>query len=229
MSSAKIVLVLAAPRARRRARCAGPAPRRSRSCRRPGSPISTGLFLVLRDRIWITRRISASRPITGSSLPARRLGDQVAAVLLERLVGAPPGSALVTRWLPRTCGERLEEALAGDAVLAKQPAGRGRPSRSSSSASSRCSTETYSSLQALGLLARRVSSSSLRRRVTYTCPGAAPGPLTRAAGARARCSSAGAQRAAVDASARTSRRGTRPSGWSSSASSRCSTSTSVWP
>ena len=37
----------------------------------PGSPISTGLFFVLRDRIWMTRRISASRPITGSSLPAR--------------------------------------------------------------------------------------------------------------------------------------------------------------
>ena len=35
----------------------------------PGSPISTGLFLVFRDRIWMTRRISASRPMTGSSLP----------------------------------------------------------------------------------------------------------------------------------------------------------------
>ena len=36
----------------------------------PGSPISTGLFLVRRLRTWITRRISSSRPITGSSLPA---------------------------------------------------------------------------------------------------------------------------------------------------------------
>ena len=35
----------------------------------PGSPISTGLFFVRRDRTWITRRISWSRPITGSSLP----------------------------------------------------------------------------------------------------------------------------------------------------------------
>ena len=35
----------------------------------PGSPISTGLFLVRRCRIWIDRRISSSRPITGSSLP----------------------------------------------------------------------------------------------------------------------------------------------------------------
>ncbi len=35
----------------------------------PGSPIRTGLFLVRRDSTWITRRISSSRPITGSSLP----------------------------------------------------------------------------------------------------------------------------------------------------------------
>ena len=37
----------------------------------PGSPISTGLFLVRRDSTWITRRISASRPMTGSSVPSR--------------------------------------------------------------------------------------------------------------------------------------------------------------
>ncbi len=36
----------------------------------PGSPISTGLFFVRRERIWITRRISSSRPMTGSSLPS---------------------------------------------------------------------------------------------------------------------------------------------------------------
>ena len=37
----------------------------------PGSPISAGLFLVFRPRIWMTRSISFSRPMTGSSLPAR--------------------------------------------------------------------------------------------------------------------------------------------------------------
>ena len=36
----------------------------------PGSPISTGLFLVRLDSTCIVRRISSSRPITGSSLPA---------------------------------------------------------------------------------------------------------------------------------------------------------------
>ena len=37
----------------------------------PGSPISTGLFFVRRESTWTTRRISSSRPITGSSLPRR--------------------------------------------------------------------------------------------------------------------------------------------------------------
>src|ERR1039458_6922196 len=36
----------------------------------PGSPIRTGLFLVLRLRTWMTRRISSSRPMTGSSFPS---------------------------------------------------------------------------------------------------------------------------------------------------------------
>ena len=37
----------------------------------PGSPINTGLFFVFRERILMTRLISSSRPITGSSFPSR--------------------------------------------------------------------------------------------------------------------------------------------------------------
>ena len=37
----------------------------------PASPMSTGLFLVRRDRMRMARLISASRPMTGSSLPLR--------------------------------------------------------------------------------------------------------------------------------------------------------------
>ncbi len=37
----------------------------------PGSPISTGLFLVRRESTWMVRRISSSRPMTGSILPSR--------------------------------------------------------------------------------------------------------------------------------------------------------------
>ena len=39
----------------------------------PGSPISTGLFLVRRSKICMMRRTSSSRPITGSSLPSRAI------------------------------------------------------------------------------------------------------------------------------------------------------------
>jgi len=54
----------------------------------PGRPPGPGCFFVFRERICTTRRISASRPITGIELAAagpRRRG--VAPVLLERLVG----------------------------------------------------------------------------------------------------------------------------------------------
>src|SRR5207247_761649 len=37
----------------------------------PASPKRTGLFLVRRDRTWVTRSISFCRPMTGSSLPWR--------------------------------------------------------------------------------------------------------------------------------------------------------------
>ena len=36
----------------------------------PGSPMSTGLFLLRRERIWMARSISRSRPMTGSIRPA---------------------------------------------------------------------------------------------------------------------------------------------------------------
>ena len=36
----------------------------------PGSPIRHGLFFVLLLKIWITRRISFSLPMTGSSFPS---------------------------------------------------------------------------------------------------------------------------------------------------------------
>jgi hypothetical protein len=90
----------------------------------PGSPMSTGLFLVRRDSTWMTRRISSSRPMTGSSLPWRALGE-VAAVLLERLVlvlGVLAGDPVAAAHL----AQRGEQLLARDA----EPVGR---------ASSRCS------------------------------------------------------------------------------------------
>ena len=58
-----------APRARRRGRCAGPALRRWPSCRRPARRSAPGCSWCGGDSTWMTRRISSSRPMTGSSLP----------------------------------------------------------------------------------------------------------------------------------------------------------------
>ena len=52
----------------------------------PGSPISTGLFLVRRESTCMTRRISSSRPMTGSSFPFRACVGEVAGEALQRLV-----------------------------------------------------------------------------------------------------------------------------------------------
>ena len=75
----------------------------------PGSPISTGLFLVRRESTWTTRRISSSRPITGSILPWR------AASVRSRPNFASAwyfdsGSWSVTRAPPRTEASALSSA-----------------------------------------------------------------------------------------------------------------------
>ncbi|MCY1446979.1 hypothetical protein D9M71_635760 [compost metagenome] len=51
----------------------------------PGSPISIGLFFVLRVKICNTRRISSSRPITGSSFPVRANSFKFLAYLFNEL------------------------------------------------------------------------------------------------------------------------------------------------
>ncbi len=156
-------------------------------------------------------------------LAAPRLGHQVDAVLLERLVGRlgrGAGHALVAAHLR----EDGEEALARDAELAQDAARRGRRSPSSIMASSRCSTETYSSLS-------RLASSSAPHQdllqplgeIDLARLGARAGDLGPARRARARPRPRSGSAAT---SMRASRRGTSPSGCSSRASSRCSPSTS---
>ena len=67
----------------------------------PGSPIRTGLFFVRRDRTWMTRRTSSSRPMTGSSLPA--LASEVRSrPYFSSAAYVPSGFWEVTRWPPRT-------------------------------------------------------------------------------------------------------------------------------
>ena len=67
----------------------------------PGSPIRTGLFLVRRDSTWTTRRISASRPITGSRRPSSAAWVR-STEYFSSASYVDSASWLVTRRLPRT-------------------------------------------------------------------------------------------------------------------------------
>src|SRR3989454_5974522 len=66
----------------------------------PGSPIRPGFFLVRREETWITRRISSSRPMTGSSLPLRARSVR-SRLYFARAWYFSSGSWSVTRWVPR--------------------------------------------------------------------------------------------------------------------------------
>mmetsp|Transcript_3709 Transcript_3709/g.10720 ORF Transcript_3709/g.10720 Transcript_3709/m.10720 type:complete len:466 (-) Transcript_3709:276-1673(-) len=107
----------------------------------PGSPISTGLFFVRRERIWIARRISSSRPITGSSFPSLAAFVRSLAYLL-RASYLPSGSWSDTRPLPRI------SLMASSSFFASRFSWRSSDSpkrRSSFRARTRCSMDTYSS------------------------------------------------------------------------------------
>ena len=107
----------------------------------PGSPMSTGLFLVRRDRTWTTRRISASRPTTGSRAPDRARSVR-SWPYFSRAWKVPSGSADVIRPDPRTFANASWSA-SGVAPwrVSTSPV---RPP-AAASPTSRCSVETYSS------------------------------------------------------------------------------------
>ena len=66
----------------------------------PGSPMSTGLFLVRRVSTCMTRRISSSRPMTGSILPCRARAVR-SRPYFSSAWNLSSGFGSVTRWLPR--------------------------------------------------------------------------------------------------------------------------------
>ena len=109
----------------------------------PGSPMSTGLFLVRRDSTWMTRRISSSRPMTGSSLPRRAssvrsrpyfssawylssgfwLDDPMRAPHLAHAVSSCSRGTLMRS------AERQEQVLGREVLVAQLDCGRRRPPR----------------------------------------------------------------------------------------------------
>ena len=170
----------------------------------PGSPISTGLFFVRRESTWITRRISSSRPITGSSLPAsaasvRSRPKRSSAWYLSS------GFWSVTRWGPRT------SSTASASCEREAPAS---TLGSSASASSRCSVETNSSP-----IERAASSACLSTstRSEPSAVGASPSPVT--VGSASSASLARRRTDSGSAFARRSTGTTIPPSCSSSASS----------
>ena len=98
----------------------------------PGSPISTGLFLVRRCSTWIARRISSSRPITGSSLPCRARSVR-SSVYFFSASRWPSASALSTFWPPRTA------SIAASSALRVRPCSLQRAGRSPTSTSAAAS------------------------------------------------------------------------------------------
>ncbi len=104
----------------------------------PGSPTSTGLFLVRRERIWITRRISSSRPMTGSSLPARASSVR-SLVYFSSVRYWLSASGLLTRAPPRSS---FKASLIRAGVAPPERSASPQAPFSAAAASSRCSVET---------------------------------------------------------------------------------------
>ena len=173
----------------------------------PGSPIRTGLFLVRRDRTWMTRRTSSSRPMTGSIFPWRARVVR-SRPYFSRAWKVSSGFCEVTRWLPRTSRSACSSAS------------RLTPRRSDM-ASSRCSTDRYSSPMSI----RWRSAASRASRRLRSSVGSAP---PKAWGRRA-SSSAMRLRTTVGSTPTRVRMGPAiPSAWSRTAASTCSGLTSAW-
>ena len=109
----------------------------------PGSPRRIGLFFVRRERICVTRRISSSRPITGSSLPSAASFVR-SRPYCSRASYVFSGLRVSAFWLPRTrsIAARREPSLTPCASSALRPM-RSRSVRKRPS--SRCSLDTYES------------------------------------------------------------------------------------
>ena len=125
----------------------------------PGSPMSTGLFLVRRESTWTTRRISVSRPMTGSILPSRARSVRSTAYFSSAW-NVLSGSGVVTLRLPRTVRKAASSASRVAPALvrtdAASPSVVARPT-------SRCSVETYSSPSALACSPAALSARSSSR------------------------------------------------------------------
>ena len=186
----------------------------------PGSPMSTGLFLVRRDRTWMTRRISSSRPITGSSFPRR------ARSVRSRAYFANAWYLSSGFWSVTFSSPRISRSAVRIASRDTPASARIRPAsvpRSPQRARRRCSVETNPSLRASASFCA-ASKTLFNPCERYTCTVA---PL--AWGSLFRAASVFPWMNPTFAPIFCSRAGTKPPSCSSSASSRCSGSIAPFP
>src|SRR5512141_456880 len=184
----------------------------------PGSPMRTGLFFVRRERTWIARRISSSRPITGSSF-SRRAASVRSRQYFSRAWYFASGFSSVIRGVPRM------------AVRAERSASRVTPCfrrrsatfpGSDAKARRKCSAERNSSLNA--------SASERARRNRGSRRGDSPrvtAPDTFGSDASNFSTSDSSRWGETPVRARSSP--ATPPSWRRNAQRRCSASTSAWP
>ncbi len=177
----------------------------------PGSPISTGLFLVRRCSTWIARRISSSRPITGSSLPMRARSVR-SSVYFFSDSRWPSASCELTFSPPRTA------EMADSSDLRARPCSRARrpaSDLSSVSASSTISDERNWSPRFCDSRSARLSRETSSR-PTWVSP-----PVPDTLGRRSMPLFSALVRAPTFTPARCSSERALPSSWPSRATSRC--------
>src|SRR5882762_1601875 len=187
----------------------------------PGSPISTGLFFVRRCSTCTTRRISSSRPMTGSSLPLRANSVR-SREYRSKAWNFASGFGSVTRCVPRTVANAFRIA----SCVAPSPA---KIFCAASflirvAANSKCSVETYSSLKASASLN---ACSNNFCAACESCACCTPPPETLGSRSISFCASAATCSAEIPIFSSTG--GTIPSPSCTMAASRCTGNTSGLP
>ena len=122
----------------------------------PGSPIKTGLFFVRLCNTWIVRRISSSRPITGSNFPCRACSVR----LIVNLSKAP---RLLSPWGSLTLSPPRTFSNAAAILRLSAPLLRNsspNPDLSAVAARANNSLEMYWSLRSCACLSHRLSNLS---------------------------------------------------------------------
>ena len=177
-----------------------------------------GLFLVRRERICSTRRISSSRPITGSSLPLRASSLRLSAYLPSALNSCEAVCESTVAPLRNVRIASISSFSVAPARLSRSAAA----PRSATSPSSRCSTEAY--------LSPKLRVKSTARWITFelSCEkNCSPPPVTRGSAATARFASSRSPRTLTPT--RPSRNVASESSSRTSTLSRCIGSTAWLP